>query len=130
VRRDPRVRATDAGLRAQFVLAREVDALLGRVQVAVAQGDALRAKPGADLARIDAIVGPPPVRDPRNSVGAPASAFTTLRWYASALGELFGSVESADAAPTADERATWSRLRAAAERSLTAWSAATASPRP
>ena len=118
VRRDPRVRATEADLVAQYALARDVDALLARVGAAVAQADALRAKPGADVARIDAIAGAPPVRDPRNSVGSPASSFTTLRWYASALGDLFGAVESADTAPTPDERATWSRLRASSDAAL------------
>jgi len=120
--RDPRIAATDADLRAQYALARQVDALLARVQTAVAQADALRAKPGADTAKIDAIAGASPSRDPRNSVGTPATSFTTLRWYAGALGELFGAVESADTAPTPGERATWSSLQAASERALRAWS--------
>jgi photosystem II stability/assembly factor-like uncharacterized protein len=123
VRRDPHVPATDADLRAQYALAREVDALLARVQGAIAQADALRAKPGADVARIDAIAGASPARDPRNSVGSPATSFTTLRWYAGALGELFGAVESADTAPTPAERAAWASLRASSERALQAWRA-------
>ncbi len=130
VRRDPRMTATDADLRAQYALARDADALLGRVQAAIAQADALRAKPGADVARIDAIAGPPPVRDPRNSVGSPATSFTTLRWYAGALGDLFGAIESADGAPTRGERATWLTLRASAERGLGAWDALRATARP
>jgi len=121
VRRDPRMPATDADLRAQYALARDVDALLARVQAAIAQGDALRAKPGADAARIDAVAGAPPSRDPRNSVGEPATSFTTLRWYAGALGDLFGAVESADTAPTTGERATWSALRVASEHALRSW---------
>ena len=121
VRRDPRMPATDADLSAQYALARDVDALLARVQAAIAQGDALRAKPGADAARIDAVAGAPPSRDPRNSVGEPATSFTTLRWYAGALGDLFGAVESADTAPTTGERATWSALRVASERALRSW---------
>ncbi len=121
VRRDPRVRASDADLRAQYALARAIDAQLGRVQAALAQAADARKKPGANVARIDAIAGAPPVSDPRNSVGSPATTFTTLRWYASALGELFTSVESADAAPTPDERSAWSRLRRASEGALRAW---------
>ena len=123
VRRDPRVRASDGDLRAQYGLARGVDLLLARVQLAVGEATAARKKPGADVARIDAIAGVPPSSDPRNSVGTPATRFTTLRWYANALGELFGSIESADEAPTADELATWSVLRARAEAALRAWSA-------
>ncbi|HZO95190.1 MAG TPA: hypothetical protein VFB22_15700 [Candidatus Baltobacteraceae bacterium] len=122
LRRDPRVRATDADLQAQYVLARDVDALLARVQTAVTQSDALRKKSPAQAGRIDAIAGAPPVEDPRNSVGTPATRFTTLRWYASALGTLEYSVESADAAPTPDERATWEQLRRGAESALAAWS--------
>jgi hypothetical protein len=123
VRRDPRVRASDADLRAQYALARDVDALLARVQRAVTGATEARKKPGADMARIDAIAGALPSSDPRNSVGSPATSFTTLRWYASALGELFGSIESADTAPTADERATWIGLRAKSEAALRGWSA-------
>ncbi len=129
VLRDPRQSATDADLRAQYALARDVDTLLARVNAAVAQADALRGKPGADAARIDAIAGAPPSRDPRNSVGSPATSFTTLRWYAGALGDLFGSVESADAVPTRDERATWSALRGASERVLHSWEALRATVR-
>ncbi len=122
LRRDPRVPANDADLQAQYALARAVDALLARVQAAVTQADALRKKHAADAARIDAIAGAPPVEDPRNSVGVPATRFTTLRWYATALATLEGSLESADAAPTSDERATWVQLQRGAESALRAWS--------
>jgi photosystem II stability/assembly factor-like uncharacterized protein len=123
VHRDPRVRTTDADLRAQYGLARGVEQLLASVQSAITESVAARKKAGADVARIDAIAGTPPSPDPRNSVGSPATQFTTLRWYASALGDLFGSIESADEAPTPDERRTWSRLRTNAEAALRAWSA-------
>jgi hypothetical protein len=123
VRRDPRVSARDADLVAQYALARDVDGLLARVQAALAQAAEARKKPGADVARIDAIAGAPPADDPRNSVGTPATTFTTLRWYAAALTELYGSIESADTAPAPDERASWTSLRAKAEAALRAWSA-------
>jgi len=122
VRRDPRVRVTDADLRAQYALARNVDALLARVQAAVSQANEARKKPGADVAKIDAIAGKPGAQAP-GGPGAPATAFTTLSWYASALADLYGSIESADAAPTADERAAWSSVRTKAEAALIAWSA-------
>ncbi len=123
LRRDPRVHATDAGLRAQYALASAVDELLARVQLALTQAADARKKPGANAARIDAIAGAPPLEDPRNSVGMPATSFTTLRWYAGALGALEGSVESADEAPTPDERAAWARLLPGATSALHAWSA-------
>jgi hypothetical protein len=122
VRRDPRVRASDAGLRAQYALARDVDALLARVQAAVSQANEARKKPGAEIAKIDAIAGKPGGQAP-GGPGAPATTFTTLSWYASALADLYGSIESADAAPTADERRAWSSLRTKAEAALLAWNA-------
>jgi photosystem II stability/assembly factor-like uncharacterized protein len=121
VRRDPRIAASEADLIAQYALARDIDAELARVQAAVTQAAEARKKPGADVARIDAIAGVPPADDPRNSVGTPATRFTTLRWYAAALGELYGSLESADTAPAADERAAWASLRTRAEAALRAW---------
>ena len=81
IRRDPRVRASDADLVAQYGLARAIDGQLARVQAVLA-----RAAPGA-----------------------PATA--KLRWYAGALAELFAAVESADEAPTRGERATWASLQ-------------------
>ena len=83
VRRDPRVRATDADLVAQYALARDVDALKARLAAAIA--------------------GLPP---------SSASRATALRGYADALAELEAALESADGAPTADERTAWDRLRA------------------
>jgi photosystem II stability/assembly factor-like uncharacterized protein len=118
VERDPRVHASDADLVAQTALATQVDALRTRVIAAIAATDAARARPGADLSRIDALAGAPPVEDPRNSVGVAETRFTTLRYYRRALGELQASIESADTAPTLDERAAWSTLRTGTEAAL------------
>jgi hypothetical protein len=87
LRRDPRIRASDADLVAQASLAGAIDALVARVHAAL---HAAEPKPGA----------PPP-----------HVAFDALRTYAGLLDELEASVESADAAPTSAERATWTRLR-------------------
>ncbi|HYZ15966.1 MAG TPA: hypothetical protein VE591_06175 [Candidatus Acidoferrum sp.] len=123
VERDPRIHASDADLVAQATLADEVDALAARVGAALTAAAAARKRPGAPTARIDAIAGSPPVEDPRNSVGAPETRFTSLRYYQRALGELEGSIESADSAPTLDDRATWARLRPAVEEALRQWAA-------
>jgi len=128
IRRDPRVPATDADLRAQYALARAIDLQLARVQAAIDDAGAARTKPGANVARIDAIAGVPPVVDPRNSVGTAPTRFTTLRWYASALTDLFASVESADERPTPHERTTWGRVERSSEIALRAWRRA--APRP
>ncbi|MEA2786901.1 MAG: hypothetical protein QOF71_3005 [Candidatus Eremiobacteraeota bacterium] len=112
IRRDPRIHATDADLVAQYALAHDVDALLARVQRAVTQAADARKKPGADVAKINAVAGAPGT-----------TSFTTLSWYASALNDLLGSIESADSAPTADERAAWASLRPKSEAALLAWTA-------
>ncbi|MDQ6943523.1 MAG: hypothetical protein M3169_13555, partial [Candidatus Eremiobacteraeota bacterium] len=117
IRRDPRIHATDADLVAQYALAHDVDALLARVQLGLAQAAAARKTPGVDIAKINAIAGTPA------SFGAPATSFKTLSWYASALSDLLGSIESADTAPTADERAAWASLRPKSEAALLAWNA-------
>jgi photosystem II stability/assembly factor-like uncharacterized protein len=114
IRRDPRVHATDADLVAQYALAHDVDVLLSRVQRALVQAADARKKPGADIAKINAIAGAP---------GATSPTFTTLSWYASALSDLLASIESADTAPTIDERAAWASLRPKSEAALAAWSA-------
>jgi photosystem II stability/assembly factor-like uncharacterized protein len=123
VRRDPRVHATDADLIARHALAHDIDALQSRLKRAVDQSEYARKKPGANIARIDAIAGVPPPENPRNSVGSPRTNFTTLRWYSDALSELIGSVESADAAPTFTERRAWATLHPQAEAALQRWSA-------
>jgi hypothetical protein len=130
IRRDPRIHATDADLVAQYALAHDVDTLLARVQRAVTQAADARKKPGADVAKINAVAGAPgttrgaAVAKNTGGAGAPATtSFTTLSWYASALNDLLGSIESADSAPTADERAAWTSLRPKSEAALRAWTA-------
>jgi len=119
IRRDPRIHATDGDLVAQYALAHDVDVLLARVQHAVTEAAAARKKPGADIAKINAIAGVP------SEPGAPPKSFTTLAWYASALSDLLASIESADTAPTPDERAAWTSLRPKSDAALAAWDAFT-----
>ncbi len=122
VRRDPRVRATDADLVAQYALAHDVDALLVRLHGAIAAATQARAKPGANVTAIDAIAGTPP-GTAANAPPSTAARSNTLRALADALTDLEGAVESADTVPSQDERTTWSRLRSAATTALRAWSA-------
>ena len=51
---------------------------------------------------------------------APSST-NSLRFIENALGELANVVESADAAPTADARASWAKLKLAADTVLARW---------
>jgi len=51
---------------------------------------------------------------------APSST-TSLRFIDSALGNLHNVVDSADVAPTADARASWAKLKPAADAALARW---------
>ena len=119
LRRDPRVAAGDADLRAQYELARQIASLRERVRTAIADATARRAKLSrAEQVRLDAIVGAPARFDPSNSVGSPETQLTTLRYRARLLSELYGQVESADARPTGDDVRNWLALQQKTLRSL------------
>ncbi len=121
LKRDPRVRATDADLAAQYQLATEIDALMARAGATIAGARAAKAKPGANAAAIDAIVGTMPptlmLMMTQNAPFALSPAETSLD--VRLLGALEGEVESADAAPSAGQRAAWVSL-APVERQLAA----------
>jgi hypothetical protein len=122
--RDPRIAATDADLTAQAVLARAVSDLTARVGAALKEAATLRAADPAAKARIDAVAGAPRSADPDDSTGSAASPdMTSLRYAGRLLAELEGSIESADARPTANEYAAWTELAATTERKLAAWKA-------
>ena len=93
LQRYPRIRASNSDLVAQAVLASAVDSLGLRMHAAVEA-----AKPKGDA--------------------APSARYVSLRKYAQQLDDLEASIESADAAPTPDERAVWERLRVTAARAL------------
>jgi photosystem II stability/assembly factor-like uncharacterized protein len=120
--RDPRIAASDADLNAQAVLARAVADLSDRVGSALHEAAALRAALPSAKARIDAVAGAPRSADPDDSTGSAASPDTTsLRYESRLLAELEGSIESADARPTANEYAAWTELAATTERKLATW---------
>ncbi len=119
VRRDPRIAASDEDLVAQYRLAAQVHALRIRAATAVGAATALRASLDAPArARLDAVVGLPPVRDPANSVGAVDLNPTTLRARVRLLRGLEDQVESADSRPSPDEYSTWRALGQATRDSL------------
>jgi hypothetical protein len=110
--RDPRVAATDAQLVDQTQTARAIARLLARVRAAIADADAARATNPAKRVAIDGIAGVAPHASPDDSTGSATSADTTsLRYRARLLDALEASVESADTAPTPDERAAFDALR-------------------
>ena len=95
VAKDPRIRASDADLEAQFAIAREAEQL--RVQAAAAYQRAVKAGRRS-------LAGGPAYVSPDNSVGAPIEEFVSLYAVSGGLDGVESAVESADTAPTADER--------------------------
>jgi photosystem II stability/assembly factor-like uncharacterized protein len=121
LRRDPRVAVDDAGLRAQFALARSIAELQARVKAAIAAAEKRRADMSPeDQVRLDAVVGVPAQADPANSVGSPETHLTTLRYRARLLAELFYQVESADAPPSDADVRNWLALQRKTLQSLLA----------
>ncbi len=115
VLRDPRIRATDADLRAQYELARRIAALRGEVTLARAKGQRLaKGKLTAETAHVlrDEIVGENPPDNPDDSVGAYSHDFTSFLYLDASLSYLESAVESADAAPTPDMRTAYDKLAA------------------
>ncbi|HXH94667.1 MAG TPA: hypothetical protein VNN25_24035, partial [Thermoanaerobaculia bacterium] len=51
----------------------------------------------------------------------PPPAESSLRFLNQQLQKLAGAVDSADAAPTTDARASWAKLKPATDAALTAW---------
>jgi photosystem II stability/assembly factor-like uncharacterized protein len=110
VKRDPRVPATDADLRAQYALALKIEALKGDV-------DAARTR--AQHAGKTAIAGTSLPENPDDSMGAYSHDFSSLLYVSNALANLEGAVESADAAPTPAMRSAYLKLQAVYRRAVT-----------
>ena len=103
VKKDPRIKATDADLAAQFDLARQIQAERVHVAAARAQVDSIRkqlsafkGKPSGTAAseiesftkRLDTIAGPPPATSEEDFFGEPAIDPSTLRRLATAFQQL------------------------------------------
>ncbi|MBV9028201.1 MAG: hypothetical protein JO311_06250, partial [Candidatus Eremiobacteraeota bacterium] len=116
VLRDPRIKAGDGDLHAQYELATRVLAL--REEVAAARGRAQRLAGSGKLSgeqlqslRRD-IVGEVAPDNPDDSVGAYSHDFTSFLYLENSLDYLEGAIESADAAPTPDMRTGYAKLNA------------------
>ncbi len=119
--RDPRIAASDADLRAQYALARRVQAL--RADVAAAREKAeqrakqLSGEP-ARAFRLE-VVGEALAANPDDSMGAYSHDFSSFLYLETALDYLESAVESADAAPTPDMRTAYVKLSAIYRQTLT-----------
>lgn len=112
---DPRIKIAQSAYEDQFALAREIEAERALVSAAMEEAGKL-AKTSTD----------PRIREiadltPEGVWWLAPSSTTSLRFIDSALGNLQNVVDSADAAPTADARASWAKLKPAADAALARW---------
>jgi hypothetical protein len=120
--RDPRIAATDADLRAQYDLARQVIAL--RAAVAAARAKAEATAKGLTGERASAyrrnVVGEELPENPDDSMGAYSHDVSSFLYLEGQLDTLESAVESGDAAPTPTMRAAYAKLAAIYRRTLSA----------
>ncbi len=119
---DPRVKLPPSAYAEQFALARAIDALRESLSKLVTESDD-RLKSATDeslRSRIRDLAGLPfnfgAIAGP--NVPPPAN---TLRAIVSALESLLDAVDSADAAPSPDARASFARLKTDADAAMAAW---------
>lgn len=98
VKMDPRVRATVADIKLQYDMSRAIDALLARSATALRE-----------------------VRGTATKTAALTDLEQRLSRASAPLGQLFGAVESADAAPTAVVREAWKVTASAVDAALAEW---------
>ncbi|MDQ6930388.1 MAG: hypothetical protein M3126_06960 [Candidatus Eremiobacteraeota bacterium] len=124
LRKDPRVRASNADLQAQYALAAQVVPLQVQAKKAFAAATALlkATKDPAKRKAIEAIAGGPPV-SARGDFGASETGLGTLHFIQSALGDLQAQIESADAAPTPDMHRAYSLYKGKLAAALARWNA-------
>ena len=116
---DPRINLPASAYADQFALARQIEQTRTTLVAAMQDAAALIKVHPELTARANEISGgsageafPPPPAPP-----------TSLRFIDSALSKVMNAIESADAAPTTDDRAAWARLKPAADAALAAWNA-------
>ena len=102
-----------ASLRSAYAFELQIEAERSKLADAQKRVDAaMKTATGAHKTALEAIAGTEPESNPDDSVGKPAQDFTSLRYLDDAYGNLEESVNSVDAAPTADQRLAFTRLNA------------------
>jgi photosystem II stability/assembly factor-like uncharacterized protein len=109
VARDPRMRASDADLRAQYALANAILAKRAIVNAALEK---------AQAAHLNAIVGAGAADNPDDSEGKPLQNLQGLTYLGGAYDNLENAVAGSDAAPTPDMRAGFAKLNASLSATL------------
>jgi len=119
---DPRIKIPQSAYDEQFALARQVEAL--QAEVSAALEEASTVVPKLREQKKDALLERAVAISDVNLTDAwwllPSST-TSLRFVDNALEKLMGAVDSADAAPTADAKESWTKLQPIAANALRAW---------
>lgn len=138
VKMDPRIKVSQEDLQKQLDLAQQIAAKTAQVQGASRQAEsvqnsikALRPKIASRRSleekidtldkQVAAVLGPPGANPLAASAGAIVTDRTTLRYVATALGQVERAVESGDAAPSADASAAFAQDEQVAESAMEKW---------
>ncbi|MBN8713161.1 MAG: hypothetical protein J0H50_04200 [Xanthomonadales bacterium] len=136
IKADPRVQISPAALQQQFDLGRRIESQrmdIARVSTQAAglrsRLTAVRGTASGGVARsidalirqIDAVAGVKPEDNPANSIGTPATDFSSLLFLQGAYANLAASVESADAAPSSGKLQTLAKYQQILDAALAKW---------
>jgi photosystem II stability/assembly factor-like uncharacterized protein len=112
---DPRIHIPQSAYDEQFALSKEIETERALVSAAVEEASAMAKK--SNDPSFHAIAD----TTPEGVWWLSPSSTNSLRFIDTALGALQNVVDSADAAPTADARASWEKLKPAADAVLAKW---------
>jgi hypothetical protein len=126
---DPRFKLSMTSYTYQFVLAREVEKARAALANALTEAGALvKRKDVPEALRKKAAEVSGVIEG--DDFTAPPPAESSLRFLNQQLSKLANALDSADAVPTADVRASWENLKPRAEAAVTAWAAVKAQAPP
>ena len=132
---DPRIDLPAGAYADSFALARKVEALQTRITAAIADAGKLRSammerlhsggmrQPDLEdfAKRFDQVTGTTPSPNPFNAWSRPPNSTRSLAFIERSLGQLLAAIDDADAAPSADARAGYTKLIEMTELSLQDW---------
>jgi photosystem II stability/assembly factor-like uncharacterized protein len=136
VKADPRVQISPTALQQQFDLGRRIESQRMDIAKISTQAAALRShltavrsKASGSVAKsidalikkVDEVAGVKPEDNPANSIGTPATDFTSLLFLQGAYANLAASVESADAAPSSGKMQTLAKYQQILDAALAKW---------
>lgn len=132
---DPRIDLPASAYTDAFALARKVEVLQSRIGTAIADAGKLRrammtrvqehggVQPLLDQVstRLNEVSGSTPSPNPFNAWSKPPTSTRSLTFVAGSLGQLLAAIDDADATPSADARAGYSKLVEMTELALQDW---------